>query len=103
MTFKVTRKGESAGRGELVKTNSISPSIQKRLVNSTMKTLPQEGAKSAHFCSMCGPHFCSMKITEDVRRYAAENAIDENSAIEHGMRAKAAEFEETGAEIYSKR
>jgi phosphomethylpyrimidine synthase len=66
------------------------------------ETLPQEGAKSAHFCSMCGPHFCSMKITEDVRRYAAENAIDESSAIEHGMRAKAAEFEEAGTEIYSK-
>jgi phosphomethylpyrimidine synthase len=66
------------------------------------ETLPQEGAKSAHFCSMCGPHFCSMKITEDVRRYAAENAIDESSAIEHGMRAKAAEFEESGAEVYSK-
>jgi phosphomethylpyrimidine synthase len=65
------------------------------------ETLPMEGAKSAHFCSMCGPHFCSMKITEDVRRYAKENAIDENSAIEHGLRQKAAEFKHSGAEIYS--
>jgi phosphomethylpyrimidine synthase len=66
------------------------------------ETLPMEGAKSAHFCSMCGPHFCSMKITEDVRKYAAEHAIDENAAIEHGMKEKAAEFQHAGAEIYSK-
>ena len=51
---------------------------------------------------MCGPHFCSMKITEDVRRYAAENAVDENSAIDHGLQAKAREFQEAGAEIYPK-
>ena len=66
------------------------------------ETLPQEGAKSAHFCSMCGPHFCSMKITEDVRRYAAENAINESAAIEHGMKEKAAEFQEAGSEVYAK-
>jgi phosphomethylpyrimidine synthase len=66
------------------------------------ETLPMEGAKSAHFCSMCGPHFCSMKITEDVRKYAAEHAIDESTAIEHGMKEKAAEFQHGGAEIYSK-
>ncbi len=58
--------------------------------------------KGAEFCSMCGPHFCSMKITEDVRRYAKENAIDESSAIEHGLRRKAEEFQHSGAEIYSK-
>jgi phosphomethylpyrimidine synthase len=51
---------------------------------------------------MCGPHFCSMKITEDVRRYAKENAIDEGTAIEHGLRQKAAEFQNSGAEIYTK-
>ncbi len=50
---------------------------------------------------MWGPHFCSMKITEDVRKYAAEHAIDENAAIEHGMRQKAAEFAHSGAELYS--
>jgi len=66
------------------------------------ETLPSEGAKTAHFCSMCGPHFCSMKITEDVRRYAKENALDESSAIEHGLRRKAEEFQHSGAEIYSK-
>jgi phosphomethylpyrimidine synthase len=66
------------------------------------ETLPMEGAKSAHFCSMCGPHFCSMKITEDVRRYAAEKGIEENAAIDEGLRAKAKEFQEAGAEIYSK-
>jgi phosphomethylpyrimidine synthase len=66
------------------------------------ETLPMEGAKSAHFCSMCGPHFCSMKITEDVRKYAAEHAINESAAIEHGMKEKAAEFQHSGAEIYSK-
>ena len=66
------------------------------------ETLPQEGAKSAHFCSMRGPHFCSMKITEDVRKYAAENAIDTDNAIEQGLGEKAAEFQHSGAEIYSK-
>jgi phosphomethylpyrimidine synthase len=66
------------------------------------ETLPAEGAKTAHFCSMCGPHFCSMKITEDVSRYAKENAITESEALEHGLRAKAAEFQHSGAEIYSK-
>ena len=52
------------------------------------ETLPQEGAKTAHFCSMCGPHFCSMRITEDVRRYAAERGITEESAIEQGLKQK---------------
>ena len=66
------------------------------------ETLPQEGAKSAHFCSMCGPHFCSVKITEDVRRYAAEKGLDEAAAIERGLQEKATEFQEAGAEIYAK-
>jgi phosphomethylpyrimidine synthase len=66
------------------------------------ETLPQEGAKSAHFCSMCGPHFCSMKITEDVRKYAAQKEIDESTAIEQGLREKAREFQQAGTEIYSK-
>jgi phosphomethylpyrimidine synthase len=65
------------------------------------QTLPAEGAKTAHFCSMCGPHFCSMRITEDVRRYAAEKGIDEAAAIEHGLREKAKQFQKTGAEIYT--
>jgi phosphomethylpyrimidine synthase len=65
------------------------------------ETLPMEGAKSAHFCSMCGPHFCSMKITEDVRKYAAEQGISENEALEKGLKEKSAEFVEKGAEIYA--
>ncbi len=65
-------------------------------------TLPQEGAKQAHFCSMCGPHFCSMKITEDVRKYAAEKGLEEQKALEAGMQAKAEEFKKTGAELYTK-
>jgi len=66
------------------------------------ETLPQEGAKSAHFCSMCGPHFCSMKITEDVRRYAAEQGIAEEEALEQGLEDKSREFAEKGAELYQK-
>ena len=66
------------------------------------ETLPMEGAKSAHFCSMCGPHFCSMKITEDVRKYAAQQGIEESAAIKQGLREKAEEFQHAGAEIYSK-
>jgi phosphomethylpyrimidine synthase len=64
------------------------------------ETLPQEGAKLAHFCSMCGPHFCSMKITQDVRDYAQKQGIAEAEAIEQGMRDKAKEFVESGAEVY---
>jgi phosphomethylpyrimidine synthase len=66
------------------------------------ETLPAEGAKTAHFCSMCGPHFCSMKITEDVRKYAAQKGIDESVAISEGLLEKAEEFRNAGAKIYSK-
>jgi phosphomethylpyrimidine synthase len=66
------------------------------------ETLPQDGAKTAHFCSMCGPHFCSMKITEDVRKYAAEQGIAEEEALKKGLEAKSKEFVEQGAEIYTK-
>ncbi|MDA7673328.1 phosphomethylpyrimidine synthase ThiC [bacterium] len=65
------------------------------------ETLPAEGAKTAHFCSMCGPTFCSMKISEEVRQYAAAQGIDEQTALEAGMAEKAKEFEDKGAEIYS--
>jgi phosphomethylpyrimidine synthase len=64
------------------------------------ETLPQEGAKLAHFCSMCGPHFCSMKITQDVRDYAARKQLDEQAALQEGMKEKAAEFVASGSEIY---
>jgi phosphomethylpyrimidine synthase len=66
------------------------------------ETLPQEGAKTAHFCSMCGPHFCSMKITEDVRKYAAEKGLADQEAIAAGLAEKSREFVEDGAEVYQK-
>ncbi|MCH1502075.1 MAG: phosphomethylpyrimidine synthase ThiC [Verrucomicrobiales bacterium] len=65
------------------------------------ETLPQDGAKTAHFCSMCGPTFCSMKISDEVRQYAEEHGMTSEEAIEEGMEKKAAEFNESGAEIYS--
>jgi phosphomethylpyrimidine synthase len=66
------------------------------------ETLPAEGAKIAHFCSMCGPKFCSMEITQQVRDYAAKLGLaDDSAAIEEGMQSKAAEFKEKGGEIYA--
>ncbi|MEO5857978.1 MAG: phosphomethylpyrimidine synthase ThiC [Pyrinomonadaceae bacterium] len=64
------------------------------------ETLPAEGAKLAHFCSMCGPHFCSMKITQDVREYAKTHGVEEEKALAVGMAAKAQEFVDKGSEIY---
>ncbi|WNJ18966.1 phosphomethylpyrimidine synthase ThiC [Pontibacter sp. G13] len=64
------------------------------------ETLPAEGAKIAHFCSMCGPHFCSMKITQDVRKYAEENNLNSEEAIEAGMEEMSQQFKEKGSEIY---
>jgi phosphomethylpyrimidine synthase len=64
------------------------------------ETLPQEGAKLAHFCSMCGPHFCSMRITEDVRKYAAEQGLKPDEALQLGLDQKSKEFVEQGAEVY---
>jgi len=64
------------------------------------ETLPAEGAKLAHFCSMCGPHFCSMKITQDVRDYANAQNIEAENALAVGMSEKAAEFKSAGSEIY---
>ena len=66
------------------------------------ETLPQEGSKLAHFCSMCGPHFCAMKITEDVRKYAAEQGVGDEEALKKGMEEKAREFVEKGAQVYTK-
>lgn len=63
-------------------------------------TLPDQAAKGAHFCSMCGPHFCSMKITQDVRDYAAQKKIDEHNAIEIGLQEKSEEFLKAGGKIY---
>ena len=66
------------------------------------ETLPQEGAKLAHFCSMCGPHFCSMKITQEVREYAEQKSLEEGAALEAGMREKSQQFVQLGSEIYTK-
>jgi phosphomethylpyrimidine synthase len=64
------------------------------------ETLPAQGAKVAHFCSMCGPHFCSMKITQDVREYAAQKGLEEQAALAAGMQEKAEEFKKSGGQIY---
>ena len=67
------------------------------------ETMPKDAHKSAHFCSMCGPHFCSMKITQDVRDYAARIGADERTALAKGMAEKSAEFRQAGAEVYQRR
>ncbi len=66
------------------------------------ETLPKDSAKVAHFCSMCGPQFCSMKITQEVRDYAASQGVSESEALEKGMQEKAAEFVKSGGKIYQK-
>ena len=65
------------------------------------QTLPNDNAKTAHFCSMCGPHFCSMKISDEVREFAKQKGLDSKEAIEIGLKDKAKEFVDNGAEIYS--
>ena len=64
------------------------------------ETLPNEAAKTAHFCSMCGPSFCSMRITEDIRRYAESKGLNEGDALKEGMREKAEQFKRSGGELY---
>jgi phosphomethylpyrimidine synthase len=64
------------------------------------ETMPAQAAKTAHFCSMCGPHFCSMRISQDVRKYAAEHGVGEVEALELGMKEKSAEFAEHGGKVY---
>src|SRR5207244_2197173 len=65
------------------------------------ETLPAEPAKTAHFCSMCGPKFCSMRISQDVRDYAAAHGVDTEVAIELGMKEKATEFVDRGSQLYA--
>jgi phosphomethylpyrimidine synthase len=76
---------------------SLDPEVAREYHD---ETLPQEGAKLAHFCSMCGPHFCSMKITQDVREYAAQKQLDEDAALAAGLKEKAEQFVASGSEIY---
>src|SRR5699024_8361917 len=64
------------------------------------ETLPADAAKTAHFCSMCGPKFCSMRISQDIRTYAKDNKLFTKEDIEQGMREKAKEFRESGGTIY---
>ena len=64
------------------------------------ETLPADGAKIAHFCSMCGPKFCSMKISQEVRDYAAKKELNDQKVFETGMQEKAEEFKEKGSEVY---
>ena len=66
------------------------------------ETLPKQSMKVAHFCSMCGPHFCSMKITQDVREYAEKLGVSEKEALSKGMEEKSIEFIKKGSEIYHK-
>ena len=76
---------------------SLDPEVAREYHD---ETLPQEGAKLAHFCSMCGPHFCSMKITQDVREYAATHGVSDAEALKVGMEEKAEEFVASGSELY---
>ncbi|MBI2095936.1 MAG: phosphomethylpyrimidine synthase ThiC [Candidatus Omnitrophica bacterium] len=78
---------------------SLDPTTAK---NFHDETLPQDAAKVAHFCSMCGPQFCSMKITQDVRDYAEKLELDEKAALEKALEEKSLEFRQKGAEIYQK-
>jgi phosphomethylpyrimidine synthase len=66
------------------------------------ETLPKESAKVAHFCSMCGPHFCSMKISQDVRDYAAKKGLNADEALIEGMHEKSQQFMEEGSLLYHK-
>jgi phosphomethylpyrimidine synthase len=66
------------------------------------ETLPQDSAKVAHFCSMCGPHFCAMTITQDVREYAQNQGVDGDQALKKGLKEKGKEFIEKGSELYLK-
>jgi phosphomethylpyrimidine synthase len=94
----------SKARFEFRWEDQFSLSLDPELARSYHdETLPQEGAKTAHFCSMCGPHFCAMKITEDVRRYAAEKGLAEEQALAAGLEEKAREFVAKGAAVYSQR
>ncbi|MBM7648661.1 phosphomethylpyrimidine synthase [Bacillus ectoiniformans] len=72
----------------------------ERAIEYHDETLPAEGAKTAHFCSMCGPKFCSMRISQDIRNYAKENKLETKEAIEQGMKEKAEEFKEKGGTLY---
>jgi phosphomethylpyrimidine synthase len=72
----------------------------QRAIDFHDETLPHQAHKVAHFCSMCGPHFCSMKITQDVREYAKSQGVSEGEALQQGMEEKAVEFKQQGSKLY---
>jgi phosphomethylpyrimidine synthase len=76
---------------------SLDPSTARSFHD---ETLPKENAKTAHFCSMCGPKFCSMRITEDVRRMAEQKGLSEEAALTAGMESMSEEFKAHGSQIY---
>ncbi len=80
----------------------ITSAIGAAMIGWHGTALPKESAKVAHFCSMCGPHFCSMKITQNVRDFAAKQGVSEQEALEKNMEAKSDEFVKEGANIYRK-
>src|SRR5207247_8601305 len=95
---EVRPMGRFGCRGAEQRNLSLDPGTAREFHD---ETLPAEGAKLAHFCSMCGPHFCSMKITQDVRDYAATHGIaEETAALVQGLKEKAEEFRKSGGEIY---
>ena len=111
-----TAKAEASGATWIPKTAGSPANALKKLPPPSLvagldpvralefhdETLPAEGAKTAHFCSMCGPNFCSMRITDDIRKYAAEHNLTDIEAIEAGMEEKSKEFAKQGGEVYSK-
>jgi phosphomethylpyrimidine synthase len=94
--------GELKNQFSLTRAALSTRGAQKANLSIHDETLPQEGAKTAHFCSMCGPHFCSMKITEDVRKYAAEQGISDEAALQKWMEEKSREFQAKGSKLYAK-
>ncbi|MEW8365464.1 MAG: phosphomethylpyrimidine synthase ThiC, partial [Candidatus Thiodiazotropha taylori] len=72
----------------------------QRAIEFHDETLPHQAHKVAHFCSMCGPHFCSMKITQDVREYAKTHGMSDGDALQQGMEEKAVEFKQQGSKLY---
>ena len=90
----------------MVPLHSPSPSRRDRVTPrpvygiSGRLTLPAEASKTAHFCSMCGPKFCSMRISQDVRKYAEEHGLGSEEAIAEGMAEKSAQFVEMGRSVY---
>ena len=97
----MSTKGQLARRDALTAELKRLDGTEADAIVADVQQPAANGAKIAHFCSMCGPHFCSMKITQDVRDYAAKHGIaEETAAIAQGLREKAEEFRKGGGEIY---